>query len=533
MRTLKSKLIIGISLMLLLIGAQAVFTRSMAGHTVDRMTEAQDVGVEGALLAERIKLDVVQVQQWLTDISATRAMDGLNDGFEVAAEFADDFHLAVDELEVLRPELAPQLRELRDVFAEYHSTGREMANAYIEGGPASGNVMMGEFDAAAAAMGETVDALVEELLAEAAVELEAATATAADLQQTSMILSIVVAIVALALGGFLIHRISMPLTRLAESALALASGRVDLEFEGYSRDEVGEVASSLEKATASARERLELEAEMEHNTDTMMQLLAEVERVAGDLLRRAESLSVSSEETLQSTTDSVGMMSSAVSKAADTADAISKNAENAARLSARSLENVSASLGEMDALVESSVQVGQVIEVVTGIADQTNLLALNATIEAARAGEYGRGFGVVADEVMSLSSETSGATDRIASMIADIQTRCGEVRSSTDQLMEDVRSLSGGAQDVASAVEDQRETTMQLMNLIQESGASTRTACDDTAMAASSLTELAQGLRDLVTNQNRLVGQAAQHVAEQAHAAPADVPAERAPAFAH
>ena len=29
-----------------------------------------------------IEMDVVQVQQWLTDISATRAKDGLNDGFD-------------------------------------------------------------------------------------------------------------------------------------------------------------------------------------------------------------------------------------------------------------------------------------------------------------------------------------------------------------------------------------------------------------------------------------------------------------------
>lgn len=101
-------------------------------------------------------------------------------------------------------------------------------------------------------------------------------------------------------------------------------------------------------------------------------------------------------------------------------------------------------------LNNSSIEIGNVVKVITGIAEQTNLLALNATIEAARAGEAGKGFAVVANEVKELAQETAKATDEVGSKVGAIQTDAAGVvhaltgvRDTVDKINEAQNVISG------------------------------------------------------------------------------------------
>ena len=113
---------------------------------------------------------------------------------------------------------------------------------------------------------------------------------------------------------------------------------------------------------------------------------------------------------------------------------IAKNATDAARVATSAVKVAEATNATIAKLGESSLEIGNVIKVITSIAQQTNLLALNATIEAARAGEAGKGFAVVANEVKELAKETAKATEDISLKIEAIQSDTKSAVDAIDQI---------------------------------------------------------------------------------------------------
>jgi len=115
----------------------------------------------------RLQKDVIQVQQWLTDISATRAKPGFDDGFGEAKKYFEDGNKALDELitahtQYGETEMVEGLNNFKDNFSKFYQVGIKMANAYIAGGPDSGNKVMGELDPFAEKLTKDLEAWVQE-----------------------------------------------------------------------------------------------------------------------------------------------------------------------------------------------------------------------------------------------------------------------------------------------------------------------------------------------------------------------------------
>jgi len=129
-----------ILLMIILIGI-ALWQFSSASI---RMMELRDVVSPQAWATEEMATDVIQVQQFLTDVSATQDPEGYQD----AEAFAGDFKKTIKEFHNnnLSAAQVSELDAIEQAFDAFYQLGKRMAAAYISGGTPAGNVLMEEFD---------------------------------------------------------------------------------------------------------------------------------------------------------------------------------------------------------------------------------------------------------------------------------------------------------------------------------------------------------------------------------------------------
>jgi len=148
----KARLLIGFGSIILLMMLLMTLSVRQFFDAGSSMTELRDVVSPQAWAAEKMALDIIQVQQFLTDVSATHN-DG---GYQEAEEFAVDFKKTITQFRENKLSSA-QLEELSAIeqaFEAFYNTGKRMAAAYISGGTQSGNVIMEEFDQTSLALAE-------------------------------------------------------------------------------------------------------------------------------------------------------------------------------------------------------------------------------------------------------------------------------------------------------------------------------------------------------------------------------------------
>ena len=145
---------------------------------------------------------------------------------------------------------------------------------------------------------------------------------------------------------------------------------------------------------------------------------------------------------------------------------ISGNATQASVVAAQAVELAHNTSGTMRKLADSSVDINNVIKLITSIAEQTNLLALNATIEAARAGDAGKGFAVVANEVKELAKETNKATDEIQRRITAIRTETGNAVEAIGDINQIVSQIEGLQGDISESVRGQSIAVQSIITMI-------------------------------------------------------------------
>jgi methyl-accepting chemotaxis protein len=179
---------------------------------------------------------------------------------------------------------------------------------------------------------------------------------------------------------------------------------------------------------------------------------------------------------------------------------MSGNVHKASALSRDAAEAAGTTQHKLDALRQSSLEIGDVVNLIADIARQTNLLALNATIEAARAGQAGRGFTIVANEVKSLAVETRRATENIRNRIL--------------QLQADVATSIGAVQHIALSINDIVPVFDEMTQAITEQNTTAHTLSNAATQSAQFIREVASGADGIRVRVNEAV--ASTKVVEQA-----------------
>ena len=445
-----------------------------------------------------MQYNIIQIQQFLTDVSATRGVDGLDDGFAEAEKHTTIFDTHFKAAHALAMELKDYdiLQKVivsGQSFPPYYNTGKKMAQTYVAEGPAGGNKLMGAFDKAATKIITNLSVALETAeKRKAQIEVETAQKVDAAQAEQSLIQWLAYAIGAAALvfsGVTSIYTAMLQRRSIQQEQRAEELNRQQMEERERTAHQsalvisnLGDGLGKLSSGDLSAHIETPFPGEMEklrHHFNTSIRALndtiysvlqtsdqiragtSEIADASGDLARRTENQAASLEEAAAT----IGQLTTALKDTASNSIRARGSALAARQTAETGSAVVQRTVVSMREIATSAEEITKIIGVIDEIALQTNLLALNAGVEAARAGDAGKGFAVVANEVRALSDRSALAAKDIKRLLAESNAKVeqgvglvGEVGAALAAINDQVIAVAAIIEEISSAAAAQSDS---------------------------------------------------------------------------
>ena len=361
----------------------------------------------------------------------------------------------------------------------------------------------------------------------------------------STIVCLLLSLVALiSLVTYVLRYVIKPLLLITENAKPLQEGRLTLDLGYHSKNELGQLADTLEGSVGRIQEYVSdidrvmaelsqgnfdvrtsipyvgdfqaIEGALGQFTTALSDAMGNIIQAEHRVSSHAEQLSSGAQALAQGATE----QASAVQELYATVDDLSKSAERNAKAASDAQESakltsqqVSLSSQQMEAMVSAmadisnaSQQIGRIIATIEDIAFQTNILALNAAVEAARAGSAGKGFAVVADEVRNLASKSDEAAKATKGLIENSvqSTHRGtqivdEVSGSLKKALELVLKSDAAIAAITQAIAEEADSLSQVSEGIGQISSVVQTnsaSSEESAAVSSELFEQVHLLED-------------------------------------
>jgi methyl-accepting chemotaxis protein len=367
------------------------------------------------------------------------------------------------------------------------------------------------------------------------VDKDKAFARLSNFRASAIVATIIAVVIIIALLGMLIRILIQPLHTMTRAMQDIAEGEGDLtkRLTIERQDEFGILGSAfnrfVERIHTSIRE---VSSATEHVNEVALRVVSASNSSMFNSDQQASRTSsvAAAINQLGAAAQEIAQNAALASQHSSDARNLAKDGQQVVDRSIKAMNQLSTMLSASSTNIESlnskTVNIGQILEVITSISQQTNLLALNAAIEAARAGEAGRGFAVVADEVRNLAHRTQESAQQVQTMIEELQVGARESvstmgesqRHSQDSVeianlagerlnsvTQRISEIDGMNQSVATATEEQTAVVESInvditqINTLNQEGVenlqSTLRACSDLEQQASRLKQLVGSFR--------------------------------------